>query len=165
MLVGQRDVTAPNRPPWWVIALVIVLSPLIVVLMLFVVMARVGSSVLLHLIVWVWWLPRGQDILFVYSDSPVWHDYIEAEILPIIQRRAVVLNWSERKKWPLGLARAVFRHFGGTQEFNPLAVVFRPLKRAQVFRFWRPFRAWKHGRVEGLRQVQSDLFRALGVSH
>jgi hypothetical protein len=102
--------------------------------------------------------------LFVYSDSPVWHDYIEAEILPNIRRRAVVLNWSERKRWSLGLARAVFHHFSGTREFNPLAVVFRPLKRAQVFRFWQPFRDWKHGRGERLRQLQANFFRSLGVS-
>jgi hypothetical protein len=103
-------------------------------------------------------------VLFVYSDSPIWHDYIETEILPSIRWRAVVLNWSERKSWSLGSARAVFHHFGGTQEFNPLAVVFRPLKPAQVFRFWQPFRDWKHGRRERLIQVQSDFFRALGVS-
>jgi hypothetical protein len=53
------------------------------------VLARVTASVALHLLVWVFWLPRGQDVLFVYSDSPVWHDYIEAEILPNIRRRAV----------------------------------------------------------------------------
>jgi hypothetical protein len=88
VVVGQRELTAPNRPSWWVIALVIVLSPLIVVLMLFVVMTRAAFSVLLHLIVWVWWLPHGQDVLFVYSDSPVWHDYIEAEILLTDPRRA-----------------------------------------------------------------------------
>ena len=161
MQVQRRDVTAPRRPPWWVIALVIVLSPLIVVLLLFIVIAQVTFSAILHLMVWVWWLPRGQDVLFVFSDSPIWLDYIEAEILPRIRRRAIVLNWSERKKWSWGLARAVFGHFGGTQEFNPLAVVFRPLKRAQVFRFWQPFRNWKHGRGERLRQVQSDFFRAL----
>ena len=157
-------VTAPNRRPWWGIALLIVLSPLIVVIVALYVLARVTSGAMLHLMVWTFWLPRGQDVLFVYSDSPVWHDYIEAEILPTIRRRAVVLNWSERKGWPFGLARAVFRHFGGTQEFNPLAVVFRPLRRAAVFRFWEPFRDWKHGRGERLRQLQTDLFRTLGVS-
>jgi hypothetical protein len=147
-----------------VIALVILLSPLVVVLMLLVVIVRIAYSVLVHLVVWVWWLPRGQDVLFVYSDSPVWHDYIEAEVLPIIRQRAVLLNWSERKRWSFGLAPCVFRHFGGTQEFNPLGVVFHPLKRAQVFRFWQPFRDWKHGREGSLKKMQAEFFRALGLA-
>jgi hypothetical protein len=144
-----------------VLVLLIVVSPLIVVVLFVIVIVRVTFSVILHLMVWVWWLPRGQDVLFVYSDSPIWQDYIQVEILPSIRHRAVVLNWSERKKWSLGLARVVFSHFGGTREFNPLAVVFRPLKRSQVFRFWQPFRDWKHGRGERLRQIQADFFRAL----
>jgi len=37
----------------------------------------------------------GRDILLVYSDSPIWHDYIEERILPHLGERAVVLNWSQ----------------------------------------------------------------------
>ena len=53
----------------------------------------------LYLLVWTLWLPRGKDILFVYSDSPIWRDYMTSEVLPLVHERAVVLNWSERKKW------------------------------------------------------------------
>jgi hypothetical protein len=64
----------------------------------------------LYLLVWTFWLPRGKDILFVYSDSPIWHDYMASEVLPLMQERAVVLNWSYRKKWPRwSLGVAVFR--------------------------------------------------------
>jgi hypothetical protein len=53
----------------------------------------------LYLLVWTCWLPRGKDILLVYSDSPIWHEYMATEVLPLVQKRAVVLNWSERQKW------------------------------------------------------------------
>ena len=53
----------------------------------------------LRLAVWSWWCLRGRNILFVYSDSLVWHDYIEQRILPHLGERAIVLNWSERKRW------------------------------------------------------------------
>ena len=119
------------------------------------------AGVLLHLGVWLWWWPQGRDVLFVYSDSPVWSDYIEASILPSIRQRAIIMNWSERRKWPAGLAWAAFRYFGGAREFNPLAVVFRPF--AQVFRFWQPFHAWKHGRGDLLERTEAEFFRSAGL--
>ena len=96
-------------------------------------------------------LARGRDVLFVYSDSPVWHEYIEQRFLPHLVRRAVVLNWSERNRWNLSLGQVAFRFFGGRREFNPLAVVFRPLRRTRTFRFWTAFRDLKHGRPEALQ--------------
>jgi hypothetical protein len=32
------------------------------------------ATVCLHITIWTWWCLRGRDILFVYSDSPIWHD-------------------------------------------------------------------------------------------
>ena len=83
-----------------------------------------------------------EDPLFVYSDSPIWHEYIVQHFLPYLGERAVILNWSDRKLWRFSLARIAFRHFGGNREFNPLAVVFRPFGRTQAFRFWQPFRSF-----------------------
>ena len=42
---------------------------------------------------------RGKCILFVYSDSPHWKQYIEANILPRIEHCSVILNWSQRETW------------------------------------------------------------------
>jgi hypothetical protein len=150
--------------PWWAIALLIISFPLILALVLIVLLLRLATSVCLHAAVWCWWLPRGRQILFVYSESPVWEHHIENEILPFVRSRAVVLNWSQRKHWRFGLAAAAFRHFGGYQEFNPLAVVFQPFRRARVFRFWQPFRDWKHGHGEPLRQMEAELFAVVGVA-
>jgi hypothetical protein len=68
------------------------------------------STELLYLLVWALWLPRGKDVLLVYWDSPIWHEYVTTQILPLVQDRAVVLNWSERKKWShrsLGVAFSI----------------------------------------------------------
>ena len=30
----------------------------------------------LYFLIWLLWLPKGKDVLLVYSDSPIWHDYM-----------------------------------------------------------------------------------------
>jgi hypothetical protein len=92
-------------------ALVLVLLPLILPLALFAAANHLAYRALLYLFVWALWLPRGKDILFVYSDSPIWHEYMATHVLPLVQERAVILNWSERKKWSRwSLGVAVFHH-------------------------------------------------------
>ena len=153
------------KPPWWLLALVIVLSPAILLLVILALAAFVIASICLHVLIWALWCLRGHDILFVYSDSPVWHDYVEQRLLPPIRDRAVVLNWSQRKRWRVSLARAACRHFGGYREFNPLAVVFRPFHRTRKFRFWQPFRDFKHGRPETLHQMEKEFFALIQVPY
>lgn len=121
------------------------------------------STVCLHIVIWAWWCFRGRDILFVYSDSPIWHDYIEQQVLPRLGERAVVLNLSHLTRWRLSLARVAFYYFGGWRAFNPLAVVFRPFRRTRKFRFLQPFRDFKHGHPEALYQMESEFFGLIGV--
>jgi len=121
------------------------------------------ASACMHVVVWTWWCLRGRDILFVYSDSPIWRDYVEQNILPYLGDRAVVLNWSQRKQWRLSVARLAFHHFGGYRQFNPLAVVFRPFRRTRTFRFWEPFRDFKHGRPAALHTMELEFFSLIGV--
>ncbi|MBI4643826.1 MAG: hypothetical protein HY743_08935 [Deltaproteobacteria bacterium] len=113
----------------------------------------------LHLAVWLRWFPQGKRILLVYSHSPLWQDYLESRILPHLGRQGVILNWSERKKWErrFSLPVLVFHYFGGRREFNPLAVVFRPCRWAKIFRFWQPFREFKHGKSETLEKMTAEL--------
>jgi len=156
--------TAPKKKnlPWWGVVL---LSPVIVAvvpLAIFALVLYVVVSAFLYVAIWLLWCSRGKDVLFVYSDSPVWHAYLEAQVLPKIADRAIILNWSERKKWSkMSLAYSVFTHFGGYQQFNPLGIVFSPWRRAQVFRFWQAFRDFKHGHDEALKKMQSDFLHAL----
>jgi hypothetical protein len=147
---GSRAIT---RPALWLI--VFVLSPLVFLVLL----AYVISALLLHMALWLVWGPLGRRVLFVYSNSPVWQEYIEQNVLPRLPETAVVLNWSERRSWNrLTLGYLAFRFFGGSREFNPLAVVVQPLRWGKCFRFWKPFRDFKHGNPESLAKIESEFF-------
>ncbi len=115
----------------------------------------------LHIAIWLVWLSKGRDVLFVHSNSPVWSEYMQ-DLLTRMGDRAVVLNWSERKNWPsLSLATMTFRWFGGYRNYNPMVVVFRPLRSGRCFRYWRAFKDHKHGKPEAVEQLTRDLFALL----
>jgi len=136
--------------------------PLILPLALITIALYLPYRIALYLLVWALWLPRGKDILLVYSDSPIWREYVLSEILPLVQERAVVLNWSERSKWSRGSFPVhLFRAFGGHREFNPLVVLFRPFRRAKSFRFWLPFKDWKRGYREPVERLRQELSAVL----
>ena len=141
------------------ILLLIVFSPILmigVILYLF-------WGIILYIAIWLTW--RKQDILFVYSDSPTWKDYIEREILPYIRERAIVLNWSERKRWKNSLAVFAFRYFGGDRNFNPIALVFRPFRFVRVYRFFEAFKDLKHGDPQRVEKLKRELFEMIGVGN
>jgi len=150
---------------WFSWPLVIVVLPVVVVMALvwLVVVALVWSVLVISLltIVWTTWWPRGRYALVVYSNSPIWQQYFEERMLPAIGKRGVVLNWSERKRWKLSLSVALFRTFAGGREFNPLVIVFEPLKRPRRFQFLRPFRAFTQGRPEQVEEMRAELLRLL----
>jgi len=148
---------AETRQPWWLWPLLVVLFPLVVVVGLLWLM----TAVLLLLVVWLTWSSRGRYALVVYSNSPIWQAYFEEHVLPAVGNRGVVLNWSERKQWPFSLPVALFTFFGGTRDFNPLAVVFRPLAWPRRFRFYGPFQAFKHGRPQPVEDMRRDLLNLL----
>jgi hypothetical protein len=143
-------------------ALVVIMLPFVLPLALLAITLHTLYRIVLYLLVWALWVPRGRDILFVSSDSPIWHEYMATQVLPIVQDRAVVLNWSARKTWgKWELAVAVFRHFGGGHEFNPMVLLFRPLRRARAFRFFPAFQDWKRGYTEPVDRLRQDLLSAL----
>jgi hypothetical protein len=143
-------------------AFVIVLLPLILPLALLTLMLGLLHRGSLWLLIQLLWLPRGKDVLLVYSDSPIWHDYMTKEIEPLVGERAVVLNWSERRQWHWwSLAVRAFRSYGGGREFNPLVLLFRPLGRTRVFRFWSAFKDRQKGYPEPLERARQEIFTAL----
>jgi hypothetical protein len=146
-----------------VLALVALFLPLIVVYV---------AAHLLWLFVWgailrVWFwrthAAQGRPVLFVYSDSPSWQEYIEENILPRISERAVVLNWSERRVWSSESPweARFFHRFAGDREFNPLALVFCASGRIRAIRFHRAFLDFKHGKESALRAAEAELFALL----
>ena len=123
------------------------------------------------------WFPRGKNMLFVYSDSPNWKGYIEKNIIPKIEKNAIIINWSERSQWNnkrQSLEVLVFKHwarvssysFNGKkkwrgEEFNPIAIVFIPWNKPEIFKFWQAFKNFKHGKDKTLKKIESDLFQKL----
>src|SRR5678815_4488078 len=102
---------------WWLVVVAVPLVPVLLIFGAVFFLLYVVATVCLHVTIWTWWCLRGRDILFVYSDSPTWRDYIEQGILPYLGKRAVVLNWSHRKRWRVSVARLAFHHFGGYRHF------------------------------------------------
>jgi hypothetical protein len=146
----------------WNAVFVVLLLPLVVPLALISLMLYVAHRSVLYMFIWVLWLPKGKDVLLVYSDSPIWREFMATQVLPLVQKRAIVLNWSERNRWlPFSLRTHVFRCFGGSREFNPLVILFRPLQRARIFRFWLPFKDWKRGYSEPVERLRQELLSSL----
>jgi hypothetical protein len=138
----------------FLVFLLLILSPILLVAVL----VYLTWGAILYMTIWLTW--KKQFVVFVYSDSPTWKDYIEAEILPDIQDRAVVLNWSKRRSWNNSLAVLAFRYFGGQRNFNPIAMVFRPFRPVKTYRF---FEAFKQGNLKRVEKIRRELFQNLGV--
>jgi len=64
--------------------LIILFLPFVLPLALVAIVLHLLYKTTLYLLVWTLWLPRGKDILFVYSDSPIWRDYMTSEVLPLV---------------------------------------------------------------------------------
>ena len=146
-----------GKRPWWALPLLIVLLPVVVVALLLWLL----SALLLLSVVWLTWCPRRRYALVVYSNSPIWQEYFETQVISRLGERAVVLNWSERKRWTFSLPVTLFRVFGGTREFNPIAIVFQPWLWPRSFRFYKAFHSFKHGRPEDVERLRLEFFRLL----
>jgi hypothetical protein len=116
---------------------------------------------ILYFAIWLTW--KEQRVLFVYSNSPTWKEYIEREILPPLQNQAIILNWSERKTWKTSLPVLAFQYFGKDRNFNPMAIVFRPFHLVKTYRFYEAFKDFKHGKTRKVQEIKRALFETLGV--
>jgi hypothetical protein len=137
-----------------ILLLLIILSP---VLIIWVLLYFLWGAIL-YLTIWL--TSKKQFVVFVYSDSPTWKDYVEREIFPDLQNRAVLLNWSERRNWRNSLAVLAFRYFGGHRNFNPMGMILRPFRFVKTYRF---FEAFKHGNVKRIQEIKRELFEDLDI--
>jgi hypothetical protein len=137
-------------PRWLLVVIAIASVPLLIAAAIIYLIALVVGVIGLLLITWGVAIARGTYIVVVYSNSPHWQTYFERQVLPAVQGRAVVLNWSERRRWRWSLAVALFRVFGGSRNFNPLALIVRPFRWPRALRFFQPFRTRRVGEVERL---------------
>ena len=112
---------------------------------------------------WLRYRRKGKRILFVYSDSSIWKDYIEKNILPRIESRSVVLNWSKRREWgsQMQLETRLFEQWAGPDPFVPFAILFSPIGRARTYRLWEPSENPKRGKVRVSREAEQALFETV----
>ena len=104
----------------------------------------------------------GRRLVIVYSRSPHWQEHIERHWLSRYGDRAVVLDWSDRSRWPrtgAPVAVEAFRRWGGAREFNPLVIAVPRHGSVRTVRFWRAFRDLKHGKDRTLRAAEAELER------
>jgi hypothetical protein len=106
---------------------------------------------------------KGKLILFVYSDSPNWRDYIETKILPRIETCSVVLNWSRRREWESSMKfeASLFNHWAGAGEFSPTAIFFPLMGKVKIFRLWQLSQNPKHGRDKLSKEAEQSLLAAV----
>jgi hypothetical protein len=140
------------------IVLIAALLPLIVVVVIIFLLPYGAYRLLLFALVRILWLPQGKDILLVYSESPIWKAYMVEKIMPLVQDRAEILNWSERKQWSRwSLAVRLFHSYSGSKDFNPMVILFPPFGKARQFRFLQAFKESKHGDPSLLEGMCKDL--------
>ncbi len=156
---------ADQKTRWrdWIISgvcivLIPVLLPVVLFCFLVVMLVILLGKTLVLFAVWSLWLPRGKDTLVVYSQSPHWKKYFESGLLPKLERRAMVLDWSERSRWSSFDSRvALFRVFKGDKSFVPMILVVQPFQRPKTFRFYEAFQDFKHGKERRLRELESQV--------
>lgn len=88
------------------------------------------------------WFPKGKYIFFLYSDSKKWKDYFENELVPKIQGKASVWNWSTRQKdgWNDDIIEAkILKPYKLLGYFYPMAIVFLPSGEVKTFQFYTPY--------------------------
>jgi hypothetical protein len=154
-----RDRQVPKARQAFLLAVVVLTAPLWLAALLVVVIGRLVQVLTLYSFVWSWWIGWARRrVLFVYSDSPNWKEYVEANILPKLPANTVVLNWSNRAQWPrFSVPVMLFGCFAGDREFNPIGLVFERFDIVERYRFWLAFRDAKHGHPETLRLVETEF--------
>jgi len=102
-------------------------------------------------------------ILFVYSDSSNWKDYIQTNILPRIEAYSITLNWSKRREWGsrMQLETKLFNQWAGPGEFVPVAVLFSPMGKVRTFRLWQLTGNLKGEKVRLSKEAEQALFETV----
>lgn len=106
--------------------------------------------------------PEGKFILFTYSDSPNWAQYIEANILPKIEDHSIIINRTKYPDWKSQFKtekRAV--ELWASLKINPLAIIFTETGKVKIIEFYDAFRDLKHGKEQTINSKCEELMNAL----
>ena len=142
-----------------ILVIAVILSPLIIVGLV----AYGIHTAFLYLAIWSAWCRAGTRVFVSYSRSPHWQAGFETVLIPQLPASAIIVNWSDRKSWPkLALRTLAFEHFLGRNAHTPAAIIFRPFRRAQVFRFYEAYLKFKHGNELPVEEQEAALLSAIG---
>jgi hypothetical protein len=143
---------------WLMVPIAIIFVPALILGGIAYFIAFAAGIPLLLLTTWVIAAVRGPYVVIVYSNSPRWQTYFEEQILPAAGMNTAVLNWSERRAWRWSLPVTLFRVFGGSSNFNPLALIIRPCRWPRALRF---FKAFQHGHLQEVERLRQELLEVL----
>lgn len=133
----------------------ILFAPLFIALLPFLVAAGFVYliwTMILYIAIWIIWSPKGYSVLFVHSDSPIWKSYLEQEIFPHIEKKAIFLNWSERKQWKITLAILAFRHLAAIEISIQWQWFFVPFDFREVSAFMKTSRISSMGKLTAWKE-------------
>jgi hypothetical protein len=107
-------------------------------------------------------ISKKKRIIFVTSESPIWHDYLNNKWIPLIKEHAYILNWSQRKEWDESQWEVkAFHHWGRDREMNPIFIIYGNLLNIQVFRMYEPFIDYKHGKEKKLLDMEKEIEKSI----
>ena len=73
-----------RRQSRWLLLLLIVVFPLVIVAFVL----WLACALVLLTVVWSSWCPRRKYAIVVYSNSPVWKEYFDTRVIPLLEDRA-----------------------------------------------------------------------------
>jgi hypothetical protein len=88
------------------------------------------------------WFPKGKYVFFLYSSSKKWENYFKNELIPKIQDKSIIWNWSTRYQdgWDSDrFASRILSLYRPETHSYPIAVVFLSSGAVKVFKFYIPY--------------------------
>lgn len=120
-----------------------------------------GHKLLLYLAVWLGWCWRGTRVFVVYPCNAPWQDRFEKHLLASLPASSIVRDSADRKRWSgLSLASLVYNNFLGKFEPTPSVIVFRPFRRAKVYRFHAAYDRYEQGDPGPVQALESELLES-----
>jgi len=115
--------------------------------------------------IWFWFNHKrhGRDVILITSESPIWSDYIRENILPRVENRALVMNWTERRFWrqDMPIAARAYQRWSGEKGMVPSVILVRGFWKIENFSLYQAFRDYKHGKQTTLREIEDKLLSTL----
>jgi hypothetical protein len=132
------------------IAIIIFLIPILIYLLILEIIFRIIFRIRIII--------NGKRIIFVTSNSPIWHDYLKNKWVKRITKYAYILNWSERTQWNNSQWEVrMFHHWGGDRDMVPIIIVYINFFHIQKYRLYNPFIEYKNGKDKTLFTIESNI--------